>query len=65
VGKIVEHDVRKKWTKRGAVPFSTDSMAEASARFDRLLEAMAKTPPLPNKRKRVVERQVPNEFFDD
>ena len=40
-------------------------IAKANSKFDRLLDAMAKTPALRAKKKRVVVRQIPDDVFDD
>ena len=61
--KRVHGGVKKKRTNPSA-QLAAD-IAHANARFDRLLEAMTKTPALPKKKKRVVVRQSPDEFFDD
>lgn len=56
----------KKGTKRSAQkPVTLGDVEKANARFDRLLEAMAKSPPLPKKKKRVRTRDVSTEKFDD
>ena len=57
--------VKKKGTKATASPSRTLDFEKASAQFDRLLEAMTKSPALPKKRKRILERDVPDEKFDD
>ena len=64
--KPVDRRVGKKGMKRAATkPVGAGDIEKANARFDRLLEAMAKTPALPKKKKRVVTRDVPPEKFDD
>jgi hypothetical protein len=40
-------------------------IARANARFDRLLDQMAKTPALPKKKRRVAVRHVRDDAFDD
>jgi len=45
--------------------FVSGNESEFNARFDRLLDAMAKTPALPRKKKRIAVRQVRDENFDD
>ena len=51
VRKSVENKGKKRGTKRTVA--RPASIADANARFDRLLEAMAKASPLANKKKRV------------
>ena len=64
--KPVDRRVGKKGIKRGsAKPVGAGDIEKANARFDRLLEAMAKTAALPKKKKRVVLRDVAPEKFDD
>jgi hypothetical protein len=55
---------KKAGSAQAALKSNVD-IAEANARFDRLLDAMAKTPALPKKKRRVVVRQTPDEKFDD
>jgi hypothetical protein len=38
---------------------------EVMQRFNRLVEAMAKEPALPKKKKRTVARESPDDVFDD
>jgi hypothetical protein len=63
VRKAVGRGVRKAGTKPSA-QLQID-IAKANAKFDRLLDAMAKTPELPKKKKRVVVRQTQSDVFDD
>ena len=52
--------------KRGAAKAAAPANFEkANARFDRLLEAMTKSPALPRKKKRVRTTDIPDEKFDD
>ena len=60
--------MRKRVIKKGAKAAAASRMIDidkANARFDRLLEAMAKEPALPKKHKRVRTRDVGDEKFDD
>jgi hypothetical protein len=57
--------VKKKRTTRPAAQIRPGDIEKANGRFDRLLEAMAKSPPLPKKRKRIAKREAPSEKFDD
>jgi len=58
--------VHKKGTgRRAEKPVTLGDIEKANARFDRLLGAMAKSPPLPKKKKRVRTRDVTDEKFDD
>jgi hypothetical protein len=45
--------------------FAKVSEEEVMQRFNRLIEAMAKAPALPKKKKRTVVRQTPDDVFDD
>ena len=64
--KAVGREVKKKGMKRAAAPRGRPTdINEANARFDRLLVAMATTPALPKKKKRVAPRQTADEVFDD
>ena len=66
MSKPVDRRVGKKGTKRAAAkPLGAGDIDKANARFDRLLEAMAKSPALPKKKRRVTVRQGPDEKFDD
>ena len=55
----------KKGKRRPAIQITPGDIEKANARFDRLLEAMTKSPALPKKKKRVRTREVPDEKFDD
>ena len=59
--------VKGRGNKLGRSPgaFVSGNESEFNARFDRLLDAMAKTPALPRKKKRIAVRQVRDENFDD
>ena len=61
----VDRHVHKRGKKQGAKAATLGNIEKANARFDRLLEAMTKSPALPKKRKRVRVREVPAENFDD
>ena len=63
--KAVGRRLKKKGMKRPDVRDRATDVGEANARFDRLLEAMATTPALPKKKKRVALRQTADEVFDD
>ena len=63
--KAVGREVKKKGMKRAAARDRASDINEANARFDRLLVAMATTPALPKKKKRVAPRQTADEVFDD
>ncbi len=45
--------------------FAKVSEEDVMQRFNRLIEAMAKAPALPKKKKRTVARQTPDDVFDD
>lgn len=64
MAKRADRPVKKAGTAQAALKSKVD-IAEANARFDRLLDAMAKTPALPKKKRRVAVRQAPDEKFDD
>ena len=58
--------MRKRVAKAGTKRLThAGDIDKANARFDRLLEAMTKAPPLPKKRKRIRTRDVTEEKFDD
>jgi len=63
VRKAVGRQVKKVGT-RASAQLQVD-IAKANAKFDRLLDAMAKTPALRAKKKRVAVRQIPDDVFDD
>jgi hypothetical protein len=64
-GEAVRKGVKKAGTKSSTSRVRAGDIEKANARFDRLLEAMAKAPPLPRKRKRIRTRDAPDEKFDD
>ena len=63
--KSVGRAVGKKGKRPSTSQIAVRDIEKANARFDRLLEAMAKAPPLPKRKKRVRTREVPDEKFDD
>jgi len=66
VPKAMGRGVKKKGTKRPITKSRANDFSDANARFDRLLEAMATTPALPKKKKRVVVPQRgDDDVFDD